>query len=253
MSIHVKCSNCSTAYTLSDENAGKKALCKKCGEKFRIPEIPSPSGKRVGGEGRAPADAAPEALPVSDAQDISRSRGKKRFKGQEVTPFHRKPATLAAAGALAFILLAIGISLWIRGGARGPVLVGKWRGAPEVREAVKDATNQMAKGRPVNPLALGFAQAIIQKGAEQLLAVEVDFKQSGTAYYSGNTAIIGMPQASDSPWQIVKTDGDITIVRLGPAGKSFEARLAFRDRDTFTFTRLDQPGVEAISFTRVGD
>jgi len=237
MSIHVKCPKCSTAYTLSDENAGKKALCKKCGEKFRMPA----------------ADEAPEALAVSDVQDTDQPRRKKRFKGQEATPLHRRPATWAAGGALAFLLLAIGLALWIRGGARGPVLVGKWRGAPEVREAVKEATNQVAKGQQVNPLALGFAQAIIQKGAEQLLAVEVDFKPGGTVFYSGNTSIIGMQAASDGPWQIVKTDGDIMTVRLGPTGKSFEARLAFRDRDTFSFTRPDKPGENPISFTRVQD
>jgi hypothetical protein len=252
MSIHVKCPKCSTAYTLSDESAGKKALCKKCAEKFRMPPLPSPSGKRVGGEGAA-RDDLPEALPVSDAEDIPQSKGKWRVKDRKVTPLYRKPAVWAAGGALAFILLAIGLALWIRGGARPPILVGKWRGAPEVRQAVKEATNQITKGQPVNPLALGFAQAVIQKGAEQLLAVEVDFKQSGTAYYSGNTAIIGMPEASDGPWQIVKVDGDIMIVRLGPAGKSVEARLAFRDRDTFTFTRLDKPGADPISFTRATD
>jgi predicted Zn finger-like uncharacterized protein len=236
MSIHVKCPKCSTAYTLPDDNAGKKARCKKCGEKFRMP---------------AAGDMA-EALPVSDVQDTDRPRRKKRLKGNEATPLHRKPAVWAAGGALAFILLAIGLALLLRG-ARGPVLVGKWRGAPEVREAVKAATSQVAKGQQVNPLVQGFVQAMVQKGAEQLLAVEVDFKQSGTAYYSGNTAIIDMPQASDSPWQIVKVDGDIMIVRLGRPDKSFEARLAFRDRDTFSFTRLDAPGADPISFTRFGD
>jgi hypothetical protein len=234
MSIHVKCPKCATAYTLSDENAGKKALCKKCGEKFRMPA----------------ANDVPQALPASDSQGPDGPRRKKRLKGQEAAPLHRRPAVWIAGAAATLVILTVALALWIRGGARGPLLVGKWRGAPEVREAVKDATNQMAKGKPVNPLALGFAQAIIQKGAEQLLAVEIEFKPGGTAFYSGNTGVIGMPAASDGPWQIVKTEGDIMTVRMGPPGKTFEARLAFRDRDTFTLTRLDQPGVDPITFTR---
>jgi hypothetical protein len=247
MSIHIKCPKCSTAYTLGDEMAGKKALCKKCGEKFRMPQLASPSAKGVGGEGAAQDDEAPEVLPASGVHDADRPRRKKR---REATPFHRRPAVLVAAGASAFILLVLVLMLWIRGGPHGPNLVGKWRGAPEVREAVKDATTQMAKGQSVNPLALGFAQAIIQKGAEQLLAVEIDFRVGGTAFYSGNTGIVGMPQASDGPWQIVKSDNDILTVRMGPAGKSFEARLAFRDRDTFTLTRPDQPELNPVTFTR---
>jgi hypothetical protein len=187
---------------------------------------------------------------VSDVQDTGQLRRKKRFKGREATPLHRKPAIWAAGGALAFILLALGLILWIRGGPHPPDLVGKWKGAPEVREAVKQVTAQATKGQPVNPLALGFAQAIIQKGAEQLLAVEIDFRKGGTAFYSGNTGIVGMPQASDGPWQIVKADNDILIVRMGPPGKSFEARLAFRDGDTFTFTRVDQPDMDPVTFTR---
>jgi predicted Zn finger-like uncharacterized protein len=240
MSIHITCPSCSTAYTLDDENAGKKALCKKCGEKFRVPA----------------AGDMPEALPVSTSESSGPSasgelrRKRQRFKDRTTPGIGRRQIIWIASGALAFIVLALALVFWIRGGPRGPDLVGKWKGAPEVREAVKQATAQATKGQPVNPLALGFAQALIQKGAEQLLAVEIDFRQGGTAFYSGNTGIVGMPEASDGPWQIVKADNDVLIVRMGTPGKSFEARLAFRDRDTFTLTRPDQPNLDPVTFTR---
>src|SRR5262249_46604465 len=108
------------------------------------------------------ADARAEVLPASDSEDADRARPKKPLKRKQ-TSRDRRPVVWISAGAAAFLVLAITLALWLRGGPRGPVLVGKWRGAPEVREAVKDATNQVAKGQPVNPLALGFAQAIIQK------------------------------------------------------------------------------------------
>jgi hypothetical protein len=40
---------------------------------------------------------------------------------------------------------------------------------------------------------------------------------------------------------------------MGPANAPFEARLAFRDRDSFSFTRLDKPDQAPILFTRLRD
>jgi predicted Zn finger-like uncharacterized protein len=222
MSITVACPNCSQSYTVDDKLAGKKARCKKCGQSFRM------------------SDDVADAPLLEESDDVP-----------ALASAGYRPLLIGSA-IFGFLILAIGAMFWIRGSPT-PNLVGKWRGSPEVRQAVKEVTKTLAKGQPVNPLASGFAQAFVQKAADELLAVVVDFKKGGTAFYSGNTEIIGMPAASDGPWEIVRADDDILIIRMGPKDKSFEARLAFRDRNNFSFTRTDKPDENPISFTRTND
>jgi hypothetical protein len=40
---------------------------------------------------------------------------------------------------------------------------------------------------------------------------------------------------------------------MGPSGKSFESRLSFLNRDSFTLTRLDKKDAAPVTFTRVND
>jgi hypothetical protein len=57
--------------------------------------------------------------------------------------------------------------------------------------------------------------------------------------------------AGRGSFQAVAREGDVLTVRLAPGGTAFEARLSFRDRDTFVWTRPDRK--DPVVFTRVKD
>ena len=252
MSIQVRCPHCSAQYTLHENLSGKKGRCKKCGESFMITaESTAPAPVAMKSAEPRP-DTTHESRGDHAAPREFRRKGKKKKRRESRASDGAARRKLIATGVvLATILIMVGGMLWLFGGPRKPNLVGNWRGAPQVRQAVKDVTKEVAKGKDVNPLASGFAQALVQKAADQLLAVNIEFKSSGTAFYSGNTESIGMPAESDGPWEIIREEQDVLIVRMGPSDKPFEARLAFRDRDNFSFTRPDKPGQDPISFSRV--
>ncbi len=43
----------------------------------------------------------------------------------------------------------------------------------------------------------------------------------------------------------------MVTVKMGPADKPFEAKLAFKDKNTFVLTRPDKENFEPITFARV--
>jgi hypothetical protein len=159
------------------------------------------------------------------------------------------------AGVLLVLLVGGGLALLFLLPPRadpGPQLIGRWKGAPDVREdarkVLKDATQDK-----LPPAAGDIAGGLLQMISREVAAVTIDFKKSGTAFFSGNTVHIGVPADSDGPWEIVQRDGDVLIVRMGPAGSSIEARLAFRDKDTFVLTRPNVKDQSPVVFARVTD
>jgi hypothetical protein len=231
MPIHMTCPDCGTAYAFSEQLAGRTARCQRCDHPLTVGSPP-------------PADE-----PDVDFEPRRRRKKKARRRDQD-------PAALAwklAIGAGVLLVLVVGgaiaLAFVLVGGTdKGPRLVGKWRGAAEDRPAVGEAVKDK-----VHPVAQGLLEALAQRAADELLEVRVEFKKGGTAFFSGNTASIGVPPDSDGPWEVVARDGDVLTVRLAPSGATFEARLAFRDPDTFTLTRLDQKDKQPLVFTRVKD
>jgi hypothetical protein len=135
------------------------------------------------------------------------------------------------------------------GGPKVPNLVGTRKGSVQVHEDV----GKELQGKDVPPVAKQFLEALAQKAADKLLGVTIQFKPDGTAIYSGHTPSIGLPGEADGPWEILEEDGDMLVVRMGPANAPFKARLEFRDRDSFTLVRLDKAEVVPMRFSRVKD
>jgi hypothetical protein len=155
-------------------------------------------------------------------------------------------------GSVAAFLLLVGGSvvlgvLLLAGHRSPPNLVGTWKGSVQVRDDVSKAVQGQNAPPAVGNILGGFAQL----AADEMLAVTIDFKKGGTAFYTGNTDGLGLASAGDGPWEILEADRDVLVVRMGLANAPFEARLAFRDRDSFSFTRLDKPDQAPIMFTRV--
>jgi hypothetical protein len=254
MPVQTCCPSCGTSYTLEDQLLGKKARCKQCRQYFVI------NGHVLAAEGedevelieddrvQATAPAQPPAA-VRGTVPGPFPRKKKRRKAPTDDALRRR---ILLGGSVAVLLLAatVGGVLFLFGGHRPPDPLGRWKGAPEVRREVEDAVKNTKVN---NTLAEKFIGAISQKAADELLAVTIHFKDTGQAFYSGNTACIGIPGEGDGPWEVLSTAGDVLIVRMGPAKAPFEARLAFRDRDAFSLTRLDQQDASPILFTRVKD
>jgi predicted Zn finger-like uncharacterized protein len=245
MPIHMTCPACGAAYTLGDDLAGKKGRCKKCGETFRV-RIPE-GGQAPGPGGAVANSAAPPESPGVGPEEPRRRKKKRRVA--EGGSNRLVVGLVLGSCALAFVIIGVAVTLilLLRGGSDPKsTLVGKWKGAVQVQEAVEGAT----KGSNLPPIASGILGALAQKATDAIAAVEVDFKKSGNAFFTGNTACLGFESAADGPWEVVRRDEDIVIVRMGPADQTFEARLAFKDRDTFILTRPDKKEMPPVVFVR---
>jgi hypothetical protein len=137
-------------------------------------------------------------------------------------------------------------------------LVGKWKGSPPTQEDAGQFVDQATAGSDVpalaqNPLIKGIAKTALSSLGAAQLAVTVEFKPTGTAFYSGNTAAIGVEPEADGSWQVLEDQGDILKVKMGSAEHPFEARLTLRDDDTFVLRRMDAAGkdIPPIVFKRV--
>jgi hypothetical protein len=129
----------------------------------------------------------------------------------------------------------------------GPDLVGTWAGAPQTQKAVQQVTKGQA-----GTVVEGFLNAAVQGLANNFLAVRIRFKANGTAYYSGNTGMLGLPPESDGPWYVISRQPESLTVRLGTADHPIQARIVFRDRNKFTLYRNDAPE-EPLVFTRANE
>jgi len=79
MAIKVNCPHCDQAYTLVDEQAGKKVRCKTCTTVF---EVPAPGeGRQEAGASDAPRRGRPDEHDDRDEEDRPRRRGRGRRAG----------------------------------------------------------------------------------------------------------------------------------------------------------------------------
>jgi hypothetical protein len=129
-------------------------------------------------------------------------------------------------------------------GCAGPTpegrLVGKWRGAPNAKEAVDQAVDAAAKGQGVNPLARGVARFLGQKVAEATMAVELDLRKGGIVFFRGETSVLGLAPDADGTWEIESADGDVIQLHFGIENKQLRGKILFREEDEFIL-KLDQP------------
>jgi hypothetical protein len=225
------CPGCGTAYAFSEQLIGRSTRCRQCNESLTIAAT-------------LPA-AAPEPPP--------RPKKKGRRRERDAADLGWKLAI--GAGVLVALLAAVGLTLlfvFARGGERGPKLVGKWKGARDSREDIRQGVKDATQDR-LSPTGQDIAVGLLQRAFNEATAVTIDFKKSGRAFFSGNTAAIDLPADSEGPYEILQRDEDFLVVRLGPQGGAFEARLSFRDRDTFVLTRTDGKDQAPIVFSRVVD
>ena len=245
MPVHMTCDGCGTDYSFSEQLIGRTARCRKCDHPLTVG---SPLASADPDEDADTSYPDPDDLVARDSGRLGRSKKKtgRRRGSDPAAAFGWKLAV--GVGVLLVLLLGGGVALVVAlaGGDDGPNLVGKWKGATDVREAVREA----AKDK-MHPVAGKFAEAMAQHAADELLVVTLDFRKSGTVFFSGNTSTIGVSSESDSPWEVLYRDGDAVAVRMGPRGEEFDARLAFRDKDTFILTRLDQKDQPPVVFKRI--
>jgi hypothetical protein len=180
---------------------------------------------------------------------------KKKRRRQELDPKAALAWKLAIGAGVVLLLVVAGILtvlfLLPVGEAesdKGITLIGKWKGTADIGPGI----GEVAKNK-LPPVIEGIAQAALQKLANESMAVNINFKKNGKVFFSGNTQRIGVPADSDGAWDILQQDDDILTVRMGPAGGSFEARLAFRDKHTFVLTRPDRKDQAPVVFTRLVD
>jgi hypothetical protein len=141
-------------------------------------------------------------------------------------------------------LLGIVLSVIPLGGCGGKAprdrLVGKWTGTPSVTEAVDEVVDGAAQGSKVNPLARGAARFLGNMVAKKTMSVELDLRDSGTAFFRGNTAAIDMPEDSDGTWEVVSSTPDIIQVRFKSGDRQLDGKIVFRDAKEFTL-KLEPP------------
>jgi predicted Zn finger-like uncharacterized protein len=254
MAIEMTCPGCHTSRTLDEGLRGKLVRCKNCGETFLVddaaPDTTKGDSERKR-ESRVQAELLPSTTPGPDDEGSAETRRRKKRRRSTEHESLRRRILLAAGGGLVLLAVLVGLTVWlVWGGHKGPNLVGKWKGAVQVQEAV----SQLTKDKNIHPVAEKFLGALGQKAADELLSVTIVFKKNGTVFFSGKTDILNIPAESDGTWELVQGDEDAVIVRLEPGGGTpVEARLAFRDRNTFTFSRTDKKGETPLVFNRVRD
>jgi len=127
------------------------------------------------------------------------------------------PRTLAAMASLAVALFLTGC------GNPSAKLIGKWKMSG-------------ISGTSDNPLAGLMAQ---------MIKVGFEFKADGSCV--SNVEALGQQQSQTGSWKFVKAEGkDLIIsVKMPPANKDTEVRIAFEDNDHCSFTPpegIDQGG-----------
>jgi hypothetical protein len=225
------CPGCGTAYAFSEQLIGRSARCRQCNQSLTVAAVPA-------GEPELPR----------------RPRKKGRRRERDAANLGWKLAI--GAGVLLTLLVIGGLTALFMfskgGGDRGPRLVGKWKGSRDIRQDVRAGVREVTQDK-APAAAQDIAGGLLQRVFDEAAGVTIDFKKSGRAFFSGNTAAIGLPPDSEGPYEILQRDEDMLLVRLGPDGAAFEARLSFRDRDTFVLTRPDRKDQAPIVFSRVKD
>ena len=156
-------------------------------------------------------------------------------------PRKRQRAILVAS----FLLLSLGLSV-VGCAPSTPQqrLVGRWKGAPEVTEAVDSMVQQAAPGQEVNPLAQGAARFLGKALAKATMSVEIDLRSSGAVFLSGNTELLGLPGESDGEWTVVSANEDVAHLQFDIDDKTIGAKIVFRDPNEFRL-KMEPAGAPA--------
>jgi hypothetical protein len=206
--IEMSCPGCGTRYFFGQHLAGRMASCRGCKHLLTV------------GDGAVDEDSLEEAA-------LTKHRG----RGGSMGLAWKLPVGFALF--LLFIGGGATFALQFAGSLGGPKVVGTWTGSPEVRPVVR-----MPRGK-MPPVAEGIAEVVIQKAADEFLAVNIEFKRNGTVVIFGNTEILGVVKAADGTWEILERDGNTLTVLISLPDTDFQAQLEFERRSSFTFSRLD--------------
>jgi hypothetical protein len=121
-------------------------------------------------------------------------------------------------------------------------VIGKWTGAPSVKEDVDKVVDSAAQGKKVNNVAKGVAGFLGQQLANATMSVELDFQEGGRVYFRGNTDALGLPRDSDGTWSVTEVEKNVLSIKFGTDKKQLTGKLLFRDKNEFTL-KLDEPPV----------
>jgi hypothetical protein len=231
--VQVDCPGCGSAFSFSQGLIGRTTRCENCKAFLTVGDPPVAQ--------ELDDDAL---LQAEDADDSAPSKKKRRGERRPAAGAGWKVGLLMTTF-LAFVGSAVTLVVFFDIGAdRGPDLIGEWRGAPEMIQVVNDAM----KDAP--DFAKNFAAGMVQKAADEVLGVTMQFNESGQVFVSGNTSCLGLAGALDGRWEVLERNGNVLRARLDFGGDPFDVRLAFRSRrTTFTFTRLDRND-QPVVFTR---
>jgi hypothetical protein len=254
MPVQVQCPGCQTKYAFSEHLLGRNTRCKKCDHPLTISNAAEPvaSGAAAIRAGTPPTKKPLATSTGNDAEGDRREKRLKKKRRREERGANTARTWLIGSGLVLLFLVFAGVTgvlaFWLSGYSvdKGPKLAGKWKGAPEIGGALHEATQGQ-----MHPVGEEFAGAILQHVADDLLAVIIDFKEGGTVFFSGKTDTIGMPANSDGTWSVRQREGDIMFVSLKVSGAELEARLAFRDKNTFVLTFPDKKELAPVVFSRV--
>jgi hypothetical protein len=94
-----------------------------------------------------------------------------------------------------------------------------------------------------------MVQSFAQKQFDDMMAVKVDFKRDGTAFFKGETSSLGFSKGGDGRWEVVRHDGDILFVRMSQGDEAVEARLEFSGTEAFILKRTDMRNMSPLLFT----
>ncbi len=119
-------------------------------------------------------------------------------------------------------------------------LVGRWKGATEVTEAVDAMVQSAAPGQEVNPLAQGAARFLGKALAKATMSVEIDLRPSGTVFLRGNTDLLDLPADSEGTWTVLSADEDRAKIEFEIGDQIVQAKIIFRDADEFTL-KIEPP------------
>jgi hypothetical protein len=112
-------------------------------------------------------------------------------------------------------------------------LIGRWKGSPQVKEAVDEMVQSASQGQEVNPLAQGAARFLGSALAKATMWVEIDMRPSGTVFVTGNTELVGLPPDAEGEWSVVTANDDVAHVEFEIAGRIYPAKIVLRDADEF--------------------
>jgi hypothetical protein len=236
----MNCPGCNVAYAFSDHLSGRFTRCREC----NVPLTVRGTLTRDLGE-----DMDVEEVVQKDSLGKPRRRKKRSLPERTSTGMGQKLAIgLGVLCLLFFIGLVTLLVLFLPKAEKGPRLAGKWRGNIDVSHILAE----VGRGKRMDPAVKSFAQGVMRKALEAKFSPVIEFKKNGQVFCSGNTKALAVPELAEGTWEVISREADVLTVRMKLADDSFEARLAFRDKDTFLYARAS-PKSQTIEFARVTD